>query len=128
MRDHHAVELDVPPEPVWLEFDDNQMRQVVWNLATNGLRAMADGGRLRLAVEPSDGQTVGLRVEDEGCGIAPADIDRIFQPFRSSFSKGTGLGLATVHRIITEAKGSIHVSSRVGAGTTMRVVLPAAAG
>ena len=50
VRDHHTVELDVPPEPVWLEFDDNQMRQVVWNLATNGMRAMADGGRLRLAV------------------------------------------------------------------------------
>jgi len=128
VRDHHTVELDVPKEPVWLEFDDNQMRQVVWNLATNGMRAMADGGRLRLAVEPSDGQIVGLRVEDEGCGIEPADIDRIFQPFRSSFSKGTGLGLATVHRIITEAHGSIHVSSRVGAGTTMRVLLPATAG
>jgi two-component system sensor histidine kinase PilS (NtrC family) len=126
VRDHHAVDVDVPSEPVWLEFDDNQMRQVVWNLATNGLRAMADGGRLRLVVEPSDGQTVGLRVEDQGCGIEPGDIDRLFQPFRSTFEKGTGLGLATVHRIITEAKGTIHVSSRVGQGTTMRVVLPAA--
>jgi two-component system sensor histidine kinase PilS (NtrC family) len=128
VRDHHTVEVDVPPEPVWLEFDENQMRQVMWNLATNGLRAMNDGGRLRLAVEPSDGDTVGLRVEDQGCGIDPADIDRLFQPFRSTFEKGTGLGLATVHRIITSAKGTIHVSSRVGQGTTMRVVLPAAHG
>ena len=113
---------------MWLEFDDNQMRQVVWNLATNGLRAMNGGGRLRLAVETSDGGTVALRVEDEGCGIDPADIDRIFQPFRSTFDRGTGLGLATVHRIVTGAKGSIQVSSRVGHGTTMRVVLPAAQG
>jgi len=125
VRDHHAVDVDVPGEPVWLEFDENQMRQIVWNLATNGLRAMPDGGRLRLIAEPSDGQTVGLRVEDNGCGIAPADIDRIFQPFRSSFDKGTGLGLATVHRIVTDAKGTIHVTSRVGEGTSMRVVLPA---
>ena len=110
--DDRAVE--VPGEPVWLEFDENQMRQIVWNLATNGLRAMPDGGRLRLIAEPSDGQTVGLRVEDNGCGIAPADIDRIFQPFRSSFEKGTGLGLATVHRIITDAKGTIHVARGPG--------------
>ena len=128
VRDHHAVDVEVPPEAVWLEFDENQMRQIVWNLATNGLRAMADGGRLRLVAEASDGQTVGLRVEDQGCGIAPADIDRIFQPFKSSFDKGTGLGLATVHRIVTDAKGTIHVSSRVGEGTAMRVVLPAVQG
>jgi len=128
VQDHHTVDVDVPGEPVWLEFDENQMRQIVWNLATNGLRAMPEGGRLRLIAEPSDGQTVGLRVEDQGCGIAPADIDRIFQPFRSSFEKGTGLGLATVHRIITDAKGTIHVTSRVGEGTSMRVLLPAAQG
>ena len=128
VREHHTVDVDVPNEPVWLEFDENQMRQIVWNLATNGLRAMSGGGRLTLVVEPSNGQTVGLRVEDQGCGIAPADIERIFQPFRSSFDKGTGLGLATVHRIVTDAKGTIHVTSRVGEGTSMRVVLPAAHG
>jgi two-component system sensor histidine kinase PilS (NtrC family) len=128
VREHHAVDVDVPVEPVWLEFDENQMRQIIWNLATNGLRAMTTGGRLRLVAEPSDGQTAGLRVEDQGCGIAPGDIDRIFQPFRSSFERGTGLGLATVHRIVTDAKGTVHVSSKVGEGTCMRVVLPAAHG
>ena len=125
---HHTVDVDVPPAPVWLEADDNQMRQIVWNLATNGLRAMSTAGRLRLTVESAEADTVVLRVEDEGCGIAPADIERIFQPFRSSFDKGTGLGLATVHRIVADAKGSIHVASRVGKGTTMRVVLPAQQG
>jgi two-component system sensor histidine kinase PilS (NtrC family) len=125
VQEHHVVDVDVPPAPVWLEFDENQLRQIVWNLATNGLRAMADGGRLRLVAEASDGQTVGLRVDDQGCGIAASDIERIFQPFRSSFDRGTGLGLATVHRIVTDAKGTIHVTSRVGEGTSMRVVLPA---
>jgi two-component system sensor histidine kinase PilS (NtrC family) len=128
VHEHHAVDVEVPADPVWLEFDENQMRQIVWNLATNGLRAMAAGGRLRLVAETSDGHTVGLRVEDQGCGIAPGDIDRIFQPFRSSFEKGTGLGLATVHRIVTDAKGTIHVNSKVGEGTSMRVVLPATHG
>ena len=44
----HLVEVDLPDEPVLFEADENQMRQVVWNLATNGLRAMKQGGRLRL--------------------------------------------------------------------------------
>ncbi len=59
-----------------------------------------------------------LAVQDEGCGIAAEEIDAIFQPFRSSFERGTGLGLATVHRIVTDYNGTIQVSSEVGAGTT----------
>ena len=55
MREGHAVEVDVPDRPSWYEADEGQIRQIVWNLATNGLRAMPDGGRLRLSarVEPA---------------------------------------------------------------------------
>ena len=49
VRDAHVVDVDVPAEPVWYEADENQIRQIVWNLATNGLRAMAGGGRLLLS-------------------------------------------------------------------------------
>jgi signal transduction histidine kinase len=124
VRPDHVVDVDVPASPVWIEADDNQIRQIVWNLATNGLRAMATGGRLHLEVESSDEHTAAFRVEDQGCGIEAAEIDRIFQPFRSSFDKGTGLGLATVHRIVTDCGGSIRVTSSVGVGTTMRIQLP----
>jgi two-component system sensor histidine kinase PilS (NtrC family) len=124
VRPDHVVDVDVPASPVWIEADDNQIRQIVWNLATNGLRAMATGGRLHLEVEPPDEHTAAFRVEDQGCGIEAGEIDRIFQPFRSSFDKGTGLGLATVHRIVTDCGGSIRVTSSVGVGTTMRVQLP----
>jgi signal transduction histidine kinase len=65
-----------------------------------------------------------LTVQDQGCGIAPEDLDGIFQPFKSSFDKGTGLGLAIVHRIVTDYDGTIHVSSQVGAGTTVTVRIP----
>jgi len=65
-----------------------------------------------------------LSVQDEGCGIPADEIDLIFQPFRSTFERGTGLGLATVHRIVTDYNGSIQVTSSVGSGTTMRVRLP----
>jgi len=132
VRDDHRIDVDVPSEPVWCEADENQIRQVVWNLATNGLRAMPEGGRLRLAVAseavPEGGRSVVLSVEDEGCGIAPDALDGIFQPFRSTFEKGTGLGLATVHRIVTDYNGSVQVSSRVGAGTRFTVQLPAEGG
>jgi two-component system sensor histidine kinase PilS (NtrC family) len=128
VKDSHRVDLDVPLKPVWYEADENQMRQIIWNLATNGLRAMKGGGRLLLSVgEQRDAAgrlEVVLSVQDEGCGIPADEVDSIFQPFRSTFERGTGLGLATVHRIVTDYNGTIQVSSTVGSGTTMRVRLP----
>ena len=128
VRDAHRLDIDVPLKPVWYEADGNQIRQIIWNLATNGLRAMKDGGRLLLSVSEqrdSIGRLeVVLSVQDEGCGIPADEIDSIFQPFRSTFERGTGLGLATVHRIVTDYSGTIQVSSTVGSGTTMRVRLP----
>src|SRR5688572_1540610 len=123
---HHTVAMDVPVDPVWCEADENQIRQVIWNLATNGLRAMAQGGRLLLATASANdgsGATL-LTVQDDGRGIPHEELDVIFQPFHSSFEKGTGLGLAIVHRIVTDYNGTINVSSRVGAGTIVTVRLP----
>jgi two-component system sensor histidine kinase PilS (NtrC family) len=128
VRVHHVVAVDESPDPVWYEADEHQIRQVVWNLATNGLRAMPDGGRLVLSVRQEStgggpGEVV-LGVQDEGCGIPADELDGIFQPFRSSFGRGTGLGLAIVHRIVTDYSGTIEVSSTVGTGTSVRVRLP----
>jgi signal transduction histidine kinase len=64
-------------------------------------------------------------VQDEGIGIAPQDLDGLFQPFHGTFAKGSGLGLAIVHRIVTDYKGEIQVSSQPGTGTTVSVRLPA---
>ena len=127
VRDDHVVDVDLPAEPVWFDADENQVRQILWNLATNGLRAMASGGRLLMSakVDRGSGQDeLLITISDQGCGIPPADLDGLFQPFRSSFDKGTGLGLAIVHRIVTDYNGSIQVSSTVGAGTTVRIRLP----
>ena len=123
---HHTIGVEVPADPVWCEADENQIRQVIWNLATNGLRAMGQGGRLLLtAAIAADGSSAALlTVADQGRGIPSEDLDAIFQPFRSSFEKGTGLGLAIVHRIVTDHNGTINVSSRVGAGTVVTVRLP----
>jgi two-component system sensor histidine kinase PilS (NtrC family) len=123
----HVVDVDLPVEPVWFDADENQLRQILWNLATNGLRAMPNGGRLLMSAKAereSGHEELAITIEDGGCGIPPTELDSLFQPFRSTFEKGTGLGLAIVHRIVTDYNGTIQVSSTVGKGTTIRVRLP----
>ena len=126
IEDSHRIEVEQSGEPVIIDADEAQIRQIVWNLATNGLRAMPEGGTLRLvAVHEVEGSHLAvLRVEDEGVGIPPEEIDTIFQPFRGSFGKGTGLGLAIVHRIVTDYDGHIEVKPRPGGGTVFRVTFP----
>ena len=108
-----------------MEADENQMCQIVWNLATNALRAMPDGGRLGLSVDgASDGDVI-LRVSDDGVGIPAAEVEKVFQPFRGTFGQGTGLGLAIVHRVVNDHGGDVRVHSAEGVGTTVEVQLPA---
>src|SRR3954453_14083853 len=121
----HEIVVDVPSAELWYEADEGQIKQIVWNLATNGLRAMPDGGHLRLgaAADPSGG--IVISVGDDGVGISPEQVDGLFQPFHGSFARGSGLGLAIVHRIVADYQGEIRVSSKPGAGTTVSVRLPA---
>jgi len=127
----HRIRCDVPNEPVWCMADEAQIRQIVWNLATNGLRAMPEGGALTLAaatVEQAGKATaVTLAVSDEGIGIDPEELDGILQPFRGGFARGAGLGLSIVHRIVSDYGGELLVSSARGSGTTVTVKLPSVA-
>jgi two-component system sensor histidine kinase PilS (NtrC family) len=129
VTDQHAVLVDAPTEPVMFRGDEAQIRQIVWNLATNGLRAMPHGGRLRLEVRNGPGgagaaSEVRFAVRDDGVGIAPEEMDGIFQPFRGGFRGGTGLGLSIVHRIASDYGGEVRVASEKGKGTSVEVALP----
>ena len=74
VQEGHIVEVQVPPEELWYEADERQIKQIIWNLATNGLRAMPDGGRLRLIGSVESASTgVVITVQDEGVGI-PAQL------------------------------------------------------
>ena len=128
LHETHEIAVDVPNEPVFLQADEGQVRQIVWNLATNGLRAMPDGGCLTLSVATwkEDGPHVMIGVADEGVGIAADELDSIFQPFRGAFARGTGLGLSIVHRIVSDYGGEVRVTSNKGEGTTVRVKFPVA--
>jgi len=118
--------------------DPGQLDQVIVNLSINARDAMPDGGRLRIAagpvspVEPGPARPsrVWIEVEDDGNGIAPDLLDRIFLPFFTTkeHGQGTGLGLATVQGIVTDAGGRVDVASRPGDGTVFRVELPGFAG
>ena len=122
----HEILVQVPDTELWYEADEGQIKQIIWNLATNGLRAMPEGGRLHLegAREPTSAGVV-LTVRDEGIGIPPEELDALFQPFHGSFAQGSGLGLAIVHRIVSDYNGEIRVSSENGTGTSVSVHLPA---
>ena len=117
--------------------DPTQVHQVLMNLATNGVQAMAGGGVLRVSLHASRfdeeraatigriaaGDYVVLQVADEGTGIAPDVLERIFDPFFTTkdVGVGTGLGLSLVHGIVTEVGGSIDVESTSGNGSVFTV-------
>lgn len=121
---------DLPP----VTLDRQQIKQVLLNLLLNAIEAMGPaGGRLivkthRLA-KPGGNSWVQVEITDTGCGIAPDDLDHIFDPFyttkhASDEREGTGLGLTIVHQIVQEHGGHITVDSKVGRGTTFLVSLP----
>jgi two-component system sensor histidine kinase PilS (NtrC family) len=125
LMEAHAIRLDVPDAALWCMADEAQIRQIVWNLATNGLRAMPDGGELTLGLS-TDASGVTIAVSDQGIGIAADELDGILQPFHGGFAKGTGLGLSIVHRIVSDYGGELGVTSEPGEGTTVTVKLPLA--
>ena len=120
--------------------DPSQMHQVLMNLLVNARDAMGQGGTLTVATENVEldgngslgpafrpGPGVMVTVSDTGCGIAPEDQGRIFEPFYTTKAEGggTGLGLSTTYAIVNRHGGRIAFESEPGRGTTFRVLLPA---
>lgn len=135
------VSLDFSPDLWLVSIDQNQMKQVLLNLFTNAQEAMPAGGGLFIAAENtvfeedsrtlSRGNYVKITVRDEGSGIAPDILTKIFDPYFSTKTKGakkgTGMGLAVCLSIITKHKGQITVESTLKKGTTFTLFLPASA-
>jgi signal transduction histidine kinase len=106
--------------------DPAQVRQLLLNLAQNALEATEGSGRppaVRLRAERRGAAAV-LAVEDNGVGIPPGELKRVFDLFYSTRKGGTGLGLAIVDRIARNHGGRVEVASTPGRGTTFSVVLP----
>ncbi len=103
--------------------DREQLKQAFLNLLLNALQATAAGGRIEIVTAARDGQ-IEVCFADTGQGIAPDDLEKIFNPFFTTRQEGTGLGLAITHRIVRNHGGRIEVASRVGQGTTFTLIFP----
>jgi two-component system sensor histidine kinase PilS (NtrC family) len=119
----HRIEWTIRPESFTLTGDQDQIRQVFWNIAKNALQAMPEGGTLRVTATAADHE-YRIAFEDEGRGMSDAEQRFIFQPFRTRLPSGTGLGMAISYRIIQEHGGRIDVDSEPGSGTTITLALP----
>ena len=120
-----TVRLGIPETLPAVLVDPVQMRQVFWNLITNGVEAMPDGGELEIrADEDQEAKTVTVSIKDSGCGIAPEHLDRLFQPMFTTKVRRIGLGLVVVKNLTQASGGSVEVESTPGKGSTFSVTLP----
>ena len=105
--------------------DVAQIKQALVNLVKNAMQAMSKDGVLTMATGQTN-EGVWVSVTDSGGGIPPEQINRIFEPFYTTKTKGTGLGLMIVQRIVREHGGRIELESNVGRGTVFRMWFPLA--
>jgi two-component system, NtrC family, sensor histidine kinase PilS len=119
----HEIRREIHPPSFLIDGDADQIRQVFWNLARNAVQAMPNGGVLTVRTVVRE-DAYDILFVDSGRGISPADLQRLFQPFRTNFPSGTGLGMAISYRIVQEHGGKIDVRSSEGAGTVITVTLP----
>jgi two-component system sensor histidine kinase PilS (NtrC family) len=119
------ISLEKSPSPVYLEADPDQIKQMTWNISLNALEAMPQGGELniRLKDQRDTDRSILLEFRDQGEGIAPDQMEHIFDPFYTTKDGGTGLGLSIAQKIVDSLGGRIEVESRLGEGTTFRVFL-----
>jgi len=125
-------------EGIWpVDVDKGQIAQVLQNLTINALQAMPKGGMISVKMEnvtidpvwglplPQGEKYIKITFKDQGTGIKPADLPKIFDPYFTTKVKGTGLGLAASHSIIKNHGGCILAESELAKGTTFYIYLPA---
>jgi PAS domain S-box-containing protein len=128
-----AVESDLWPA----ELDAAQVGHVLHNILLNARQATRDGGTIEVRAtnfalcDPNPslpiGKYVKITIRDNGCGIPPENLSRIFDPYFTTKRAGSGLGLATAHTIVSRHRGHISVDSTPGLGSSFHIYLPAAA-
>jgi two-component system NtrC family sensor kinase len=128
-----AFTFDEVEEGAVVRADPAQLQQVLINLLNNAMDAIIDrrgtsGGRLSVAVRLTDLGEVKIEVVDNGSGIRPENLEKVFSPFFTTkpVGKGTGLGLSVCYGIVNGMGGSMEVASELGKGTTFTVRLPLA--
>ena len=123
-------------DDLWsVEVDKGQISQVIHNLVLNAHQAMAAGGTIHISAKNTipdvdllplkEGRYVEIAVADQGVGIPPEHLQRIFDPYFTTKQEGSGLGLATSYSIVVNHDGHLTAYSELGKGSTFRMYLPA---
>ena len=127
----HELTVSLPPEPVWMVADPTRLEQVLSNLLNNSVKYTDPGGHIRLTVQRSPGEVV-IRVLDDGIGISPDMLPRVFDVFVQAERRldrsqgGVGIGLTLVRRLVELHGGTVEAHSRgLGQGSEFVVRLPA---
>ncbi len=133
-RTNIRIEAKPSPDALVGQVDQDQLKQVFWNLATNAFDAMPNGGHLTISTGCRSidaggrkGDVIEISFQDTGEGISKKNLDNIFLPFFTTKKQGSGLGLAAVHRIVDLHGGWIKVESREREGSRFVVCLPRSA-
>lgn len=126
-----GVDLSVeePEQHITVSADRMMLEQALANVVDNAIKFSSAEDVVRVSIEPGSGERPGtvISVVDTGCGIAPQEMDKLFERFHASTDKsgGAGLGLAIARQAVESSGGTIEVKSEVGRGTTVRMWLPA---
>jgi two-component system sensor histidine kinase HydH len=118
------VEFDHPPTPVFIEADGEQVRQLLLNLFMNALDVMPRGGTLTLKLEQPSESRAELFVSDNGPGLDPKQLPRVFEPYFTSKEMGLGLGLPISQRIAQDHGGNLVATNRANGGACFILKLP----
>jgi two-component system NtrC family sensor kinase len=127
------IKREIAKHNLTIHGDPAQLQQVLLNLLNNAIDAIivrhrSEGGELVIGAKAQEDGTVEIRVKDNGCGISPENLKKIFTPFFTTkpVGKGTGLGLSVCYGIIEHMGGLLKVSSERGVGTTVTIEMPTA--
>ncbi len=121
----HSVSIEVHPlaGDLHIRADEAELQHTLINLLLNAVQASRSGGRVTVEME-ARADSVRIRIADNGCGIAPENRQRIFEPFFSAREGGTGLGLFLSLNFVRRWGGDILVESTLGQGSTFEIVFP----
>lgn len=117
-----SILVECPPE-IKMNFDFIRMKQVISNIVVNSIQSISHQGEIKIKGE-LENKFVRIEIRDNGCGIKPDILPKIFSPFFSTKERGTGLGLALCAKIVEAHGGQIKAESIVGKGTIITIWLP----
>jgi len=112
------------PDALMVPMDVDKLQQALINIVKNAIESIDGPGSIDIAMEKPSGDRAVVRISDTGSGLAPGEVEKIFDPDYTTKEKGLGLGLPIAYEIIRGHGGTIRVQSAVGKGTTFEITLP----